>query len=55
MEQVYGAVTIQPAFASRTLDGKVEGELIVLCLDKCGGSATAAAAPAAIPGKERRK
>jgi hypothetical protein len=55
MEQVYGAVTGQPAFASRTLDGKVEGELIVLCLDKCGGSATAAAAPAAIPGKERRK
>ncbi len=43
MEQVYGAVSAQPAFASRTLDGKVEGEQIILCLDRCG---TPAAAPA---------
>lgn len=47
MEQVYGAVSAQPAFASRTLDGKVEGEQIILCLDRCSAPASTAAAPAA--------
>ncbi len=35
MEQIYGAVSVQPAFASKTLDGKSEGELITLCIDSC--------------------
>lgn len=35
MEQVYGAVSAQPAFTSKTLDGKSEGELITLCIDTC--------------------
>lgn len=35
MEQVYGSVSAQPAFASKTLDGKSEGELITICIDTC--------------------
>lgn len=35
MEQVYGAVSSQPAFASRTLDGTTEGETVLLCLNTC--------------------
>ncbi|MFA9215619.1 MAG: hypothetical protein ACEQSK_00800, partial [Sphingomonadaceae bacterium] len=36
MEQVYGAVSAQAAFAGKELDGKSEGELLTLCLTKCG-------------------
>jgi len=35
MELIYGAVSSTNAFSSKTLDGKVVGEQIVLCLDKC--------------------
>lgn len=35
MEEIYGAVAAQPAFGGKTLDGKVEGELITLCMTKC--------------------
>ena len=43
MELIYGAVSAQPAFSSKTLDGKVEGEQITLCIDKCAGEAVAKA------------
>lgn len=46
MEQVYGAVSSQPAFSGKNLDGTVEGELVTLCLDKCG-------APAKAPAKKK--
>jgi hypothetical protein len=36
MEQIYAAVTSQPAFAGKDLDGKSEGEQVTLCLNKCG-------------------
>lgn len=39
MELIYGAVSAQSAFTSKTLDGKVEGEQITLCIDKCGSEA----------------
>jgi hypothetical protein len=42
MEQVYGAVSSQPAFAGKNLDGSVDGEMVTLCLDKCGAPAKAA-------------
>lgn len=35
MEQVYGAVSSQPAFAARTLDGTSQGETVLLCLNSC--------------------
>ncbi len=35
MEQVYGAVSSQSAFAGRNLDGAEEGETLVLCLNSC--------------------
>ena len=35
MEEVYGAVSSHAAFSGKTLDGKVEGEQVVLCLNKC--------------------
>ncbi len=38
MEAVYGAVAGQAAFAGKELDGKAEGELLTLCLNKCGGA-----------------
>lgn len=37
MEQIYAAVTSQPAFAGKELDGKTEGEQVTLCLNRCGG------------------
>ncbi|GGY13873.1 hypothetical protein GJV26_18820 [Massilia dura] len=43
MEQVYGAVSGQAAFAGKSLDGTVNGEMVTLCLDKCGGTAKPAA------------
>ena len=43
MELIYGAVAAQPAFASKSLDGKVEGEQITLCIDKCVGEPMATA------------
>lgn len=43
MEQVYGAVSSQAAFSSRTLDGTTEGETVVLCLNSCSTKAPAAA------------
>ena len=39
MEQVYGAVSSQPAFAARTLDGTTQGETVVLCLNSCSAPA----------------
>lgn len=41
MEQVYGAVSSHPAFASRTLDGTTQGETVVLCLNTCTARAPA--------------
>jgi hypothetical protein len=35
MEEVYGVVSSHSAFAGKSLDGKVEGEQITLCLNKC--------------------
>ena len=43
MEQVYTAVSSQGAFASKTLDGTVGGEMITLCIDKCAPDAPAPA------------
>ncbi|MBA5606779.1 hypothetical protein H3H36_15585 [Duganella sp. FT3S] len=40
MEQIYAAVTSQPAFSGKELDGKTEGEQVTLCLNKCGGPET---------------
>lgn len=39
MEQVFAAVSNQASFAGRELDGDVQGELLTLCLGKCGGDA----------------
>jgi hypothetical protein len=39
MEEVYGAVSSHAAFSGKYLDGKVAGENIVLCLNKCVGDA----------------
>lgn len=39
MEAIYGAVSSQPAFATKNLDGEAAGELITLCLEKCGAGA----------------
>lgn len=44
MEQVYGAVSSQPAFAGRNLDGTEVGETLVLCLNSCAAPAPAPAA-----------
>jgi hypothetical protein len=44
MEEVYGVVSSSAAFNGRTLDGKVEGEQIILCLNKCAGDAPIASA-----------
>lgn len=37
MEEVYGAVSSHAAFSGKNLDGKVDGEKIILCLNKCAG------------------
>ncbi len=50
MEQVYGAVSSQPAFAGRNLDGTEVGETLVLCLNSC-----AAPAPAPAPAARGKK
>lgn len=42
MEQVFGAVSSQPAFAGRNLDGAEMGETLVLCLNSCAAPAPAA-------------
>lgn len=56
MEQVYGAVTSQPVFATRTLDGTTQGETVVLCLDSCAAPLPAPTpAPAAAPAPARGK
>ena len=47
MEQVYGTVSSQAAFSSRTLDGTTEGETVVLCLNSCSASA-----PPAVRGRK---
>lgn len=47
MEEVFGAVSAQPAFSGKNLDGKVEGEMITLCMSKCAGE------PAAAKGKKK--
>ena len=41
MEQVYGAVSSQPAFAAKALDGTTQGETVVLCLNSCSAPAPA--------------
>lgn len=52
MEEVYGAVSSQPAFSGKNLDGKVEGEMITLCLNKCvTGTSSEAGAP--VKGKKK--
>jgi hypothetical protein len=38
MERVYAGVSSQPAFAGKDLDGDVQGELVTLCLGKCGAA-----------------
>jgi hypothetical protein len=57
MTAVYAAVSADPAFASRTLDIKMDEEVIVLCPDSCSAPppAAAPAAPATPAAKERRK
>ena len=35
-DEIYSAVSEQPAFAGKMLDRKVEGEQVTLCLNKCG-------------------
>jgi hypothetical protein len=46
MEQVFGAVSSQPAFAGRNLDGAEEGEKLTLCLNTC---ATPVVVPVSAP------
>lgn len=43
MEQVFGAVSTQAAFAGRNLDGAEEGESLTLCLNSCSPPAPAPA------------
>jgi hypothetical protein len=45
MEEVYSMVSAHPAFASKVLDGKAEGELLTLCIDKCAGEVAPGKAP----------
>lgn len=47
MEEVYNAVSSQPAFASRALDGATQGETVVLCLNSC-------AAPSPAPARAKK-
>ena len=43
MEQVFGAVSSQTAFAGRNIDGAEEGETLVLCLNSCSAPPPTAA------------
>lgn len=48
MEEIYGVVSNQAAFSGKNLDGKAEGELITICLNKC-------IADASIPDTKKKK